>query len=313
MEYDEQVSARLDMSLDEIIGQEQQDGSSHLKRRKAKGGPPGPSSVPPPTAHAALYRAPPAAQNEYAVRPVAPIAPAAGAASSVPGPPLPVWRRSRLADEAEGQNGHHSPNDPIPYSVGLPAFGSLRSPQLLSESSGPLPKAVPYGYGPRCPPPTEYYESAYPRGATGEHEHGYCVSQEELAPPPVHRGHSDNPEVIWNRQATPDQSSATAGLRGLPVREADAATGGPASACLAQRKEFTVIVSNVPKDLPAVEIQEAFSCTGTVLRTDIMLNSKGEHTGRVCIAFASAEAAKTAVAQFDKGDLNGNTIRVFAE
>lgn len=41
MEYDEQVSARLDMSLDEIIGQEQQDGSSQLKKRKAKSGPPG--------------------------------------------------------------------------------------------------------------------------------------------------------------------------------------------------------------------------------------------------------------------------------
>ena len=33
-------------------------------------------------------------------------------------------------------------------------------------------------------------------------------------------------------------------------------------------------VNQVPKDLPAVEIQEAFSCMGTVLRTDIMLNSK---------------------------------------
>ena len=38
MEYDEQVSARLDMSLDEIIGQEQQDGSGQMKKRKAKSG-----------------------------------------------------------------------------------------------------------------------------------------------------------------------------------------------------------------------------------------------------------------------------------
>ncbi|CDJ31512.1 RNA binding motif-containing protein, putative [Eimeria mitis] len=221
------------------------------------------------------------------------------------------------------------------YSVALPAFGSLRSSQLASEPGGPVPKSVPYGYGARCPASTEYYESAYRRDAAGEHGHGYCAAQEEMVPPPVRRGHSDDPEVVWNRQTTPDQSSATPGLRGLPIREADVPTGGPVGACLAQRKEFTVIVSNlknapaaptgtqflcgaefvsqVPKDLPAVEIQEAFSCMGTVLRTDIMLNSKGEHTGRVCIAFASAEAAAAAVAQFDKGDLNGNTIRVFAE
>ncbi|CDI86933.1 RNA binding motif-containing protein, putative [Eimeria praecox] len=228
-------------------------------------------------------------------------------------PSLPVWKRSRQADEVEGQNGHHSPSDPMAYSVGLPAFGSLGSPQIVGDPSGPVPKPVPYGYGPRCPPSTEYYESAYRRDAAGEHGHDYGTSQEELMPAPVRRGHSDAPEAVWNRQTTPDQSSPTPGLRALPVRGANAPTDGSVGVCLSQRKEFTVIVSNVPKDLPAVEIQEAFSCMGTVLRTDIMLNSKGEHTGRVCIAFASAEAAKTAVAQFDKGDLNGNTIRVFAE
>lgn len=37
MEYDEQVSARLHMSLDEIIGQEQLDGSAQIKRRRPKG------------------------------------------------------------------------------------------------------------------------------------------------------------------------------------------------------------------------------------------------------------------------------------
>lgn len=159
------------------------------------------------------------------------------------GPSLPVWKRSRHADEVEGQNGHHSPHVPMSFSVGLPAFGSLRSPQLLNDPSGPVPKPLPYGYGTRCPP-TEYYESAYRRDAAGEHGQGYAASQEELVAAPARHGHSDDPEVVWSRQTTPDQSSATPGLRGLPIREATAPTGGP-SACLPQRREFTVIVSNV--------------------------------------------------------------------
>lgn len=45
MEYDEQVSARLHMSLDEIIGQEQLDGSAQIKRRRPKGIIPGASTA----------------------------------------------------------------------------------------------------------------------------------------------------------------------------------------------------------------------------------------------------------------------------
>ena len=156
-----------------------------------------------------------------------------------------MWKRPRHGDEVEGQNGHHSPHDPMGYSVGLPAFGSMRSPQLLSDPSGPVPKPVPYGYGPRCPPSTEYYEPTYRRDAAGEHGHGYGASPEELVPPPVRRGHSDDAEIVWNRQTAPDPASATPGMRGLPIREADAPAGGSVGACLAQRKEFNVIVSNV--------------------------------------------------------------------
>ncbi|CDJ64624.1 RNA binding motif-containing protein, putative [Eimeria necatrix] len=425
MEYDEQVSARLDMSLDEIIGQEQQDGSGQMKKRKAKSGFTGSTAVPPPTTLPSPYRPPPALQSEYVGRPAAPYTPAPGGIgsfSSRPGPPArplpalmgpaagrlpaappfamgprppfpvplghprmdarwprprhpgggflvppngvqpppppvgdpsggpprafplpprpsgtgeleytqmrpvvgpyvdsrasgpsrPVWRRSRYADEVEGQNGHHSPHNPMAYSVGLPAYGPSRSPHLLDESSGPVPKQMPYGYGSRCPS-TEYYGSAYRRDPALERGYANSASPEELVSPSVRRGPSGDPESVWNTQPTPDQCVSARGLRNFPARDADLPSGARAGACLAEGREFTVIVSNVPKDLPAVEIQEAFSCMGTVLRTDIMLNSKGEHTGRVCIAFASAEAAKTAVAQFDKGDLNGNTIRVFAE
>lgn len=76
---------------------------------------------------------------------------------------------------------------------------------------------------------------------------------------------------------------------------------------------YNVIVTNVPHNLTAMEIQEAFSCLGSVIRTDVMLTSHGEHTGRVCVMYASKSAAEEAVCRFDGGDLNGNTIRVFQE
>lgn len=75
----------------------------------------------------------------------------------------------------------------------------------------------------------------------------------------------------------------------------------------------TVIVSNVPLDLTAQEIQDAFCCVGTIARTEVLLNSNGKHTGRAAVVYESRAFAEEAVRRFDGGDLNNNKIRVFLE
>ncbi|EPR64795.1 RNA recognition motif-containing protein [Toxoplasma gondii GAB2-2007-GAL-DOM2] len=100
------------------------------------------------------------------------------------------------------------------------------------------------------------------------------------------------------------------GDSGLPGNSLRAhATPGPN----AEQKGFTVIVTNVPVDLSAADLHQAFSAVGPLLRTDIMLSSSGERTGRVCFTFSTWQAAEDAVSRFDGGDLNGRCIRVFME
>lgn len=435
MEYDEQVSARLHMSLDEIIGQEQLDGSAQIKRRRPKGVFPGTASSPPPTTSASPTGLPPLLQTEPdgrfaaafppdigdpswfpsrpapSARPLPPLIRGPGRLPGVlpfgvgarppfslppghprmdlrwprqrhlaggylvasngvqpPPPPLgaapvitaprpfsvpprpsaaaeleylprrpvvgpydepvqagalrPGWKRSRYLDGVRGHNGSPSPHHPLGYHGAAPALAGGLSPSLVEDTNGSVHTQTPYAYGASCPAPAygsrpsaEFFESMYPRETGMDQGRVVGMSGEGLLSPRTsRRGPPDAPENLATRQMPPDQCTKPPGFRSFSLREGDSAMGNASSgACLGSRREFTVIVSNVPKDLPAVEIQEAFSCMGTVLRTDIMLNSKGEHTGRVCIAYASAEAAKAAVAQFDEGDLNGNTIRVFAE
>ncbi|KEP64629.1 UNVERIFIED_CONTAM: RNA recognition motif-containing protein [Hammondia hammondi] len=75
----------------------------------------------------------------------------------------------------------------------------------------------------------------------------------------------------------------------------------------------TIIISNVPCDLTAQELQDAFSVVGAVLRTELLLNASGAPTGRVALTFETRHAALEAVRRFDGGDLNAHTIRVFLE
>nr|CEL67803.1 TPA: RNA binding motif-containing protein, putative [Neospora caninum Liverpool] len=98
-----------------------------------------------------------------------------------------------------------------------------------------------------------------------------------------------------------------AGLPATPLR-AHATPGAEP-----EQKGFTVIVTNVPVDLSAADLHQAFSAVGPLLRTDIMLSSSGERTGRVCFTFSTRQAAEDAVSRFDGGDLNGRCIRVFME
>ncbi|KAL8272987.1 hypothetical protein Esti_003040 [Eimeria stiedai] len=380
MEYDEQVSARLHMSLDEIIGQEQHDESTQVKKRRSRRVPPGASSPLLGTTSASSSRPPSLPTTESASRYAAPVSAPLGGPGGYPsrplhtarplpalmrgppgrlsGPPpfglgprppyhLPLgharvdssWPRIRHVGGGflVPSNGAHPPpppagagpgmrlvggklgdtqphHHPMSHQMALGAGGPM-PPQMVGDMEGSLQNQMHRMYdarGPQqaaCENRAEYFDCPYPRNFG--HVYG-ALPGDEFS--------SNNAPFRVEGRNRYEPSDPSARARDLPqpsgpllVREADAVCGSSAGAPSADCKEFTVIVSNVPKDLPAVEIQEAFSCMGTVLRTDIMLNSKGEHTGRVCIAFATAEAAKTAVAQFDEGDLNGNTIRVFAE
>lgn len=65
-------------------------------------------------------------------------------------------------------------------------------------------------------------------------------------------------------------------------------------------------VSNVPKSLDERDIREAFEDVGTVSRCSV-------ERGVAVVTFTSASAAKKAVATFDRGELNGQTIYVAFE
>ncbi|PHJ19582.1 rna recognition motif-containing protein [Cystoisospora suis] len=57
---------------------------------------------------------------------------------------------------------------------------------------------------------------------------------------------------------------------------------------------FSVMVCNVPTNLTASDIAKCFSCVAPVVRSDPLLTSEGNHTGRVCVGYATREAAATA-------------------
>lgn len=109
--------------------------------------------------------------------------------------------------------------------------------------------------------------------------------------------------------APPPAATASSYPTGLVGKQAAAAGGAPVAA----RAAATVIVSNVPCDLTAAELQDAFAIVGTVLQTELLLNAAGYPTGRVAITYSTRQAAVEAVRRFDGGDLNAHTIRVFLE
>ncbi|ETW38446.1 hypothetical protein PFTANZ_00877 [Plasmodium falciparum Tanzania (2000708)] len=82
---------------------------------------------------------------------------------------------------------------------------------------------------------------------------------------------------------------------------------------MSDKKPHNIIVTNIPKDLSAQEIMETFKCVGNVLGADIMLTSKGTHSGRACITFPDFESASLAASQYDGGTLNNQKIKVFVE
>ncbi|KYO02852.1 putative RNA-binding protein [Plasmodium gaboni] len=91
------------------------------------------------------------------------------------------------------------------------------------------------------------------------------------------------------------------------------AKGNKMNTPMSDKKPHNIIVTNIPKDLSAQEIMETFKCVGNVLGADIMLTSKGTHSGRACITFPDFESASLAASQYDGGTLNNQKIKVFLE
>ncbi|GAB65273.1 RNA binding protein putative [Plasmodium cynomolgi strain B] len=56
-------------------------------------------------------------------------------------------------------------------------------------------------------------------------------------------------------------------------------------------RPHNIIVTNIPKNLSSREILETFRFMGNILRADIMLTSKGEHSGCACLTFPDFESA----------------------
>eukprot|EP00920_Eleutheroschizon_duboscqi_P038447 GHVT01092163.1.p1 GENE.GHVT01092163.1~~GHVT01092163.1.p1 ORF type:complete len:386 (-),score=70.89 GHVT01092163.1:876-2033(-) len=180
---------------------------------------------------------------------------------------------------------------------GAPSFGGRgggRFPGGYVPAGGSPYARQPYGVGP----------SVHPGGIFA----------------PEHHGRGGMSGVILG--ASPNAFKASQPLRPSPTSPyATTGSSVAASALTAvvpppepvARPGTTVIVTNVPHDLTAQELQDAFSMVGTVLRTEILLNSNGAHTGRAAVTFESSHAAEEAVRRFDGGDLNSNTIRVFLE
>lgn len=231
------------------------------------------------------------------------------------GPLRSGWKRSRYADQVAGQNGEHSPQPPLGYAGAVPGLSPAHA---MGGPNGSLAGSGPYSYDSRGPQqhpgadsrlPPEYYEQPYLREGPPAGERQGAPPMQDLAPgglPCV-----PQPGALSRPLEGPRglQMPAEQSMGGPEYPRASGRALGPrGDGAAAERREYTVIVSNVsvctlqplarsrgcacrcsfvaacmrecnyapqvPKDLPAVEIQEAFSCMGTVLRTDIMLNSK---------------------------------------
>ncbi|EDL45314.1 RNA binding protein [Plasmodium vivax India VII] len=78
-------------------------------------------------------------------------------------------------------------------------------------------------------------------------------------------------------------------------------------------RPHNIIVTNIPKNLSSREIMETFRFMGNILRADIMLTSKGEHSGCACLTFPDYESAAFAASRYDGGMLNNQKIKMFVE
>lgn len=75
---------------------------------------------------------------------------------------------------------------------------------------------------------------------------------------------------------------------------------------------FTVYVNNIPPDLAAVDLAEAFADVSQqrVEAVDMLRDVQGSPTGEALVVFASLADAQNTVTRYHGGDLNGRRLQV---
>eukprot|EP00923_Selenidium_pygospionis_P054695 GHVN01095303.1.p1 GENE.GHVN01095303.1~~GHVN01095303.1.p1 ORF type:complete len:428 (+),score=51.59 GHVN01095303.1:813-2096(+) len=143
--------------------------------------------------------------------------------------------------------------------------------------------------------PNAHGIEAHRHGHSG-HRHGYIEASHSHHSSNVHERkqvyYDDLYQHLPEEKQPPPTSHAMAGSHMSGSRYT-----APVAAPVAGPNAASVLVSNVPFNLGADEIQEAFSSIGSVCRTEILLNSEQQHTGLVSVQFKSQESAEDAVSK----------------
>jgi len=81
------------------------------------------------------------------------------------------------------------------------------------------------------------------------------------------------------------------------------------------RRGFQIRLNNVPPDLKAADLAEAFHeiCQGNVESVDLLRDPKGKPTGEAVMIFETMADAQVAVQRYHGGDLNGKRLQVVYE
>lgn len=86
----------------------------------------------------------------------------------------------------------------------------------------------------------------------------------------------------------------------------------PAAATQVTRRGFQIRLTNVPPDLTARDLAEAFASVSQsrVESVDIIRDAIGQATGESTVIFGTLADAQNAVARYHGGDLNGRILHV---
>lgn len=149
----------------------------------------------------------------------------------------------------------------------------------------------PHGYPPH---PWGYPPRGYPPPGYPPHPWGY---------PPVHPYHARPPPGQPGRPPPGQPQNGAAPPHAAPGA-VDPAAG---------RRGFQVRLTNVPPELAAPDLAEAFThviTQGRVESVDVLRDTRGQATGDATIIFSNLADAQNAVARYNGGDLNGRRLQV---
>lgn len=214
---------------------------------------------------------------------------------------------------AQPSQSHQTRAQPPPLGQSQPHTQPQSQQHTQPHSQGHMPPnsqqihppTAPSSHPPSHQQPMSSYTDARPHMMQQQYMHPPINEPIYSTQPPyqhAHPSHDPNMSMHMHQQHPPIEVHASSH------------TTPTSDISLNPNKLPTVMLSNVPIELTAHEVQEEFrKHFPDILSADALLNSRGEQTGRVILVLRSLTSAKHLVELYNGGDLNGRVLSAFLE